>query len=226
MSPNDIFKLLSTDRFGAYAMSQNHVILFWNSGAQRILGHRSKDVLGSRCYEVLSGLDRGGFTPECQDGCLSIRDLRAGMASTPIRLRMLCASGQRKLVTLTTLVVWGVLEDGPLLAHLFRDSTDETESAIVSRVVQDTLQENGSPTPLEGLSVAPPMENPRELARRELEVLRLVSMGWRTPRIAEELGLSYHTVRNHIRHCRRKLGAATKLDAVLTAIRRGILTVG
>ena len=71
-----------------------------------------------------------------------------------------------------------------------------------------------------------PTENARALTLRELEVLRLVSLGWRTQRIADELGLSYHTVRNHIRHCRRKLGAATKLDAVLTAIRRRILPVG
>ena len=128
-------------------------------------------------------------------------------------------------MALTTLVVWGVLEDGPLLAHLFRDPTDEEESAAVAGSVPDTLPENGAPTLSEGPGVATLMENARALTIRELDVLRLVSLGWRTPRIADELGLSYHTVRNHIRHCRRKLGAATKLDAVLTAIRRGILTV-
>ena len=226
MSPNEIFQLLSTDRFGAYAMSADQVILFWNSGAQRILGHRSKDVLGRRCYEVLSGLAPGGFTPGCQGGCPSICDLRVGLATTPIKLQMLCASGQRKLVALTTLVVAGVLEDGPLLAHLFHASTDEEESAVVPGAVQDTPRENGAPTLTVGPAVEASPENARALTQRELEVLRLVSLGWRTPRIADELGISYHTVRNHIRHCRRKLGAATKLDAVLTAIRRGILPVG
>ena len=226
MSPNDFFKLLSPDRFGAYAMSEDQVIMFWNSGAQRILGHWSKDVLGHRCYEVLSGLDLGGFTPECQDGCPSIRDLRAGLAPTPIRLRMLCASGQRKLVALTTLVVAGVLDDGPLLAHLFCDPADEEEFAGVAGAVQDTLRGNGASTLSEAPRVKAPTGNARTLTSRELEVLRLVSLGWKTPQIADELGLSYHTVRNHIRHCRGKLGATTKLDAVLTAMRRGILPVG
>ena len=207
-------------------MSADQVILFWNSGALRILGHRSKDVLGRRCYEILSGLAPGGFPSECQDECPSIRDLRAGLASTPIRLRILCASGQRKLVALTTLVIWGVLDDGPLLAHLFRDPTDEEESVVVSGTLQGTPRENGSPALLDGPGVAVPKESSQALTLRELEVLHLVSLGWRTPRIADELGLSYHTVRNHIRHSRRKLGAATKLDAVLTAIRRGILPVG
>ena len=206
-------------------MSADQVILFWNSGAQRILGHWSKDVLGRRCYEVLSGLDLGGFTPGRLDGCPSICDFRAGLAPTPIQLRMLCASGQRKLVALTTMVVAGVLEDGPLLAHLFRDSTDEKESAVVAGAVQDTLRKNGAPTLSDVPGVAAPTENTRALTLRELEVLRLVSLGRGTPRIADELGLSYHTVRNHIRHCRGKLGAATKLDAVLTAMRRGILPV-
>ena len=225
MNPNDIYQLLSTDQFGAYAMSADQIILFWNLGAQRILGHRSMDVLGSRCYEVLSDLATGGFPPACQDGCPSIRDLREGLTPTPIRIRMLCASGQRKLVALTTLAVWGVLEDGPLLAHLFHGFTDEEESAGVASDVQDKLGEIGSTSLSEVTQVETPAGNARELTPRELEVLRLVSRGWRTSRIADELGLSYHTVQNHIRHFRRKLGAATKLDAVLSAIRRGILTV-
>ena len=148
------------------------------------------------------------------------------MATPPIELRMLCASGQRKLVALTTLVVAGVLDAGPLLAHLFRDPTDEEEFAGVAGAVQDTLRENGAPTLTVGPAVEASPENARALTQRELEVLRLVSLGWKTPQIADELGLSYHTVRNHIRHCRLKLGATTKLDAVLTAMRRGILPVG
>ena len=56
-------------------------------------------------------------------------------------------------------------------------------------------------------------------------MLRLVSGGWDTPRIANELNISPHTVLNHIRHFRRKLDAPTKLDAVVTAIRLGILPI-
>ena len=207
-------------------MSADRVILFWNSGAQRILGHRSKDVLGRRCYEVLSGLTPRGFTTGCQSGCPSICDLRIGLATAPIKLQMLCASGPRELVALTPMVVAGVLEDGPLLAHLFDNSTDEEEFAVVAGAVGNTLGENSAPTLSAGPGVAAPMETTRALTPRELEVLRLVSLGWKTPQIADELGLSYHTVRNHIRHCRWKLGATTKLEAVLTAMRQGMLPVG
>ena len=53
------------------------------------------------------------------------------------------------------------------------------------------------------------------LSRRELEVLQLVAEGWETSRMAGQLGISRHTVRNHIRNLRHKLGASSKLDAVV-----------
>ncbi len=61
------------------------------------------------------------------------------------------------------------------------------------------------------------------LTARELEVLRLVSLGWKVPDISENLYISPHTVRNHIRHFRHKLKAANRLGAVVNAIRLGIL---
>ena len=64
------------------------------------------------------------------------------------------------------------------------------------------------------------------LSRREMEVLRLVALGWDTRRIAARLGISRHTVRNHIRNLRNKLGASTKLDAVLRGLWLGIISVG
>ena len=58
---------------------------------------------------------------------------------------------------------------------------------------------------------------------RELEVLRLVYRGLDATGIGDELHLSVHTVLNHIRNARKKLGARTRMDAVLTAMRRGLL---
>ena len=64
------------------------------------------------------------------------------------------------------------------------------------------------------------------MSRRELEVLRLMALGWDTLRIAAQLGVSRHTVRNHIRNLCNKLGGSTKLNAVLRGISLGILSVG
>ena len=58
---------------------------------------------------------------------------------------------------------------------------------------------------------------------RTLEVLRLVADQLGTDEIAEKLKLSDHTVRNHIRNVRAKLGVATKLEAVMAARRLRLL---
>jgi DNA-binding CsgD family transcriptional regulator len=47
--------------------------------------------------------------------------------------------------------------------------------------------------------------------------------GHSTKAIAEELGLSVHTTRNHIRNLMAKLGVHSRLDAVVVAARRGLI---
>jgi DNA-binding NarL/FixJ family response regulator len=64
-----------------------------------------------------------------------------------------------------------------------------------------------------------------ELSEREREVLQLTADGVPIVGIAEQLGLSVHTVRNHIRRALQRLGAHSKLDAVVVAARLGIITI-
>ncbi len=62
-----------------------------------------------------------------------------------------------------------------------------------------------------------------ELSARELEVLRLLAAGHSTTAVASELGLSVHTTRNHVRNLMTKLGAHSRLDAVVSAARSGLI---
>lgn len=57
------------------------------------------------------------------------------------------------------------------------------------------------------------------LSRREREILELVSKGMSTDDVAEELGLSAHTVRTHVKNAMRKLEATTRAHAVAIALR-------
>lgn len=66
-------------------------------------------------------------------------------------------------------------------------------------------------------------ERPAELSRRELEVLRGLATGATNAQIAARLGLSEHTVRNHVHSVTRKLGVANRTDAVATGLRRGLV---
>jgi PAS domain S-box-containing protein len=55
------------------------------------------------------------------------------------------------------------------------------------------------------------------LTPRQTEVLELLERGRSTKQIAEELHLSTETVRNHIRHLLRAVGAHSRLEAVAIA---------
>jgi DNA-binding NarL/FixJ family response regulator len=60
---------------------------------------------------------------------------------------------------------------------------------------------------------------------RELAVLRLVATGLSTAEVAAPLYISGHTVRAHLKSALRKLGARSKLEAVLIAVRAGWITL-
>lgn len=63
------------------------------------------------------------------------------------------------------------------------------------------------------------------LTPRELAVLRLLSLGNSTREIARELVLREGTVRVHVEAIRRKFHVSSRLEAVSTAIRHGIVEV-
>lgn len=58
------------------------------------------------------------------------------------------------------------------------------------------------------------------LTPRELQILVLVARGRQNRAIAGELGISPNTVRNHLTHVYRHVGAHTRQEAVATALRQ------
>jgi NarL family two-component system response regulator LiaR len=59
------------------------------------------------------------------------------------------------------------------------------------------------------------------LTQREIEVLEHVAQGLTNQEIADELGISEHTVRNHVGHILDKLHLANRTQAALYALREG-----
>jgi DNA-binding NarL/FixJ family response regulator len=70
---------------------------------------------------------------------------------------------------------------------------------------------------------APRAVSEPSLSRRQFEILRLLAAGRTTQGIADDLGLTRPTVRNHVARMLRALGAHTRLEAVATARARGWL---
>jgi DNA-binding NarL/FixJ family response regulator len=62
-----------------------------------------------------------------------------------------------------------------------------------------------------------------EFTPRELEILRVLAMGLDTPTIAGRLGIAPHTVEWHLRHVMEKLQVHSKLQALVAAVRLGLI---
>ena len=65
----------------------------------------------------------------------------------------------------------------------------------------------------------------RPLSKRELSVLLLMADGNHVTSIARQLRISSHTCRGHIKSVLSKLGAHSQLEAVVTAVRMGLVQI-
>jgi DNA-binding NarL/FixJ family response regulator len=65
----------------------------------------------------------------------------------------------------------------------------------------------------------------QDLSQREMEVLKLIVQGRSNKEIADKLGLSESTVKNHVNGLLSKLHVQDRTQAVTTALKRGIVTL-
>jgi two-component system NarL family response regulator len=70
-----------------------------------------------------------------------------------------------------------------------------------------------------------PRPSSMTLSHRQRQVLELVALGASIEEIKDQLCLSSHTVRNHLRHAMARLNANTRLAAVINAARAGLITL-
>jgi DNA-binding NarL/FixJ family response regulator len=62
-----------------------------------------------------------------------------------------------------------------------------------------------------------------EFTPRELDILHLLAEGFDTNAMSQSLGIAPHTVEWHVRHVIEKLQVHSKLQAVITAARKGLI---
>ncbi len=63
-----------------------------------------------------------------------------------------------------------------------------------------------------------------ELTEREIEVLQLAGKGVTNREVADSLSISHRTVQAHLSHIFNKLGVGSRTEAVVYALRKGLLT--
>jgi len=81
---------------------------------------------------------------------------------------------------------------------------------VLGRVRRNGRKAEPSPGPIDQLSA------------RELEVLRLIASGMENAEIAQTLGISPRTAKNHVSNILSKLGLPSRIQAAIYAVRRGL----
>jgi DNA-binding NarL/FixJ family response regulator len=103
--------------------------------------------------------------------------------------------------------------------RLVKSGESPLDPSIARKVVIRMTGDQGSRIPVGDET---PIES---LTFREQEVLHLLSRGLNNQAIAEALYISDRTVQAHLTNIFAKMGVSSRLEAVLTAIRRGWLTL-
>jgi DNA-binding NarL/FixJ family response regulator len=112
--------------------------------------------------------------------------------------------------------------------YLVKDcSTDEVASAVRMAAAGDTaLTPQLAASMLDEvrrLDTSATAEDDRIVTRREEEVLQLIADGCSTTEVAQQLYISQKTVKNHLASIYQKLDARDRTQAVLQAVRMGIV---
>ena len=104
--------------------------------------------------------------------------------------------------------------------RLVRSGESPLDPSIARKVVVHMAGDQAS-----GISSGDEASPIQPLTSREQEVLQLLSRGLNNQAIAEALYVSDRTVQAHLTNIFAKMGVSSRLEAVLTAIRRGWLTL-
>jgi PAS domain S-box-containing protein len=220
MQANHLLERVFNTEDGVFAIDAGQRIIFWNRGAEAILGYSPDEVLGKGCFELIQGMDEAGRV-SCAQGCSILSCARQGKLSSGQNLRIRAKNGAPRWLSITHTFVDAQDNHFTALVHIFRDVTAEVEA---KRLVQSLAGQLSAYAPLQGAERAGPAPAPDPaLTEREKQVLGLLALGDGTASIARKLTISNTTARNHIQNLLAKLGVHTRLEAVACARRHRLV---
>ena len=195
---------------GVFVIGADGRIVLWNRSAERILGYTEREVIGRQCCDVFVGRD-DDRNRLCYQGCHVMTLVKMGEPIQTFDMHTRTKAGTPVWINVSILVVPTSGTVGTLTIHLFRDVTATKE---LLTLVPERLSPPASDV---GAAVA------GVLTRRELELLRLMTLGLNTVAAAERLHVSPATIRNHVQNIFGKLGVHSRLEAVAYANKHRLL---
>ena len=145
-----------------------------------------------------------------------------GMDGIEVLKRVLAQHPKQKVVMLTTSLAEEDVYQSLKLGAKGYVVKDNAPAKIVEAIL--TVAEGGRYIEEVAQTAYEVRSGERGLSPRELDVLKFVSKGCANTEIAELLGVSHNTVKNHLKAIFEKMGAADRAEAVALALRRGVIS--
>lgn len=213
----ELFAFLERTADAGFAVTREGHICSWNRAAERLFGYSSADVLNRTCYEVLDGHGALG-TQVCIGDC-SVQQCAAKKLGIPdFDLEVKTRSGERLWVNVSTLVFEEPRRNRHLVVHLARDISHRRKNEeLLARMLE--MSKEMVAISDHNVRVAPVSQ----LSGQEQRILRLFAKAKNSSEIARELGITLPTLRNHLHSINEKLRTHNRLEAVMHAMRRGLI---
>lgn len=194
------------------ADSGTHRIVFWNRSAERVMGIPANEAAGAFCEDMICGFTPGGRR-FCGKDCPVTCAVKKNQLVRNFNLESRTKRGRRIWLNMSILI----LDDRKkrFIVHLFRKSPSGRPAGGETGALGWGSGKNGRGRLPAGKTRAFSAAGP--LTPREIELAEMLAQCFSTHKIAERLNISLATARTHVQHILTKLGAHTKLEAVIRA---------
>jgi len=217
MLATDVYKLLDGTAEAAFVVTVESEICFWNAAAERLFGYPAADVLNRTCNEVIHG--KSALGASVCTGEHSVQHCAARGETIPaFDLQVTTRSGQRKWINVSTILFEDSRLHRFLIVHLSHDISKQKEAErLFSKITALSKQvaSIGESQPL----LAPVVS----LSDQERRILTLFAEAKNSGQVARELRITLPTLRNHLHAINQKLRTHNRLEAVLHAMKRGLI---
>jgi DNA-binding CsgD family transcriptional regulator len=195
-STDDPEKLLDTTTPAFVTDAAGHVLL-WNRAIEKLLDRPRNEALGRHCYDIVAGRDAFG-NRFCHESCAVRCMSRKGEPVNWFEMKVRTRSHGEQMLEVSLLEIDGTESNERRLVHLLTPTGQKEPEHRVPAA---------GPAPL--------------LTPRENEILQCVADGLQNKEVAQKVGISVATARNHVHNILEKLEVHSKLEAVSLAFRRG-----
>lgn len=210
-------ELLEGTTDAAFTVDLQGEIRTWNKAAENLFGYSASSAVGNSCATLMKGrVD--SRTAVCCQSCDVLECIRAGRDVSNFDMEISTRAGRRVWVNVSLLVTYDKQTERRLIVHMMRDIQRRkkaeqltNEMFRVARNLVNNAEQSGELPPIVPLT------------SQERKILSLLSAGKSTKEAADELQISMSTFRNHISHINQKLHTKNRTEAVMTALKRGII---